>query len=67
MFQAINGYFSLTHAAYASPETIMQENKTVAEWNEAFINESKKLGTYKLSDYSGYAYDAVWMLSLIHI
>lgn len=63
MIKAINGYFSLTHAAYASPDNIMQENKTVSQWKEEFARQCRNR-TNKLSDYAGYAYDAVWMYAL---
>lgn len=63
MIKAINGYFSLTHAAYASPNSIMQENVTVSHWKEEFARQCRNR-TDTLSDYAGYAYDAVWMYAL---
>lgn len=63
LLQAINGYFSLTHAAFAPPDNIMQENKTVSQWREEFTQRSQNLSN-KQSHYAGYAYDAVWMYAL---
>lgn len=78
-FQAIKGYFSLEHAAFASDDSIMQENITVATWREKYLNrisEWSQLQNLKtsntsmlsnsdyFSNYAGYAYDAVWIYAL---
>lgn len=39
----------------------MQENLTVKQWREQYKTASR---TQKMSDYAGYAYDAVWTYAL---
>lgn len=60
IFEAMNGHFSLSHAPFASDEALMQENITVREWRDKYINLLKPYNVTS-SDYSGYAYDAVWV------
>lgn len=58
--QAINGYFSITHAFWAPDNATMQENMTVSQWREVYVNQTKEMS----SDYAGFAYDAVWTYAL---
>ncbi|XP_066143378.1 uncharacterized protein [Euwallacea fornicatus] len=60
MIKAVTGYFSMTHAYYAPDDSIMQENITVREWRNRYENTSSNL----ISDYAGFAYDAVWVYAL---
>ncbi|KAL3282262.1 hypothetical protein HHI36_005453 [Cryptolaemus montrouzieri] len=59
MEQAANGYFSMAHAYYGEDDSIMQENMTVREWRKKYSETSPKM-----SNYAGYAYDAVWTYAL---
>lgn len=52
--EMLNGHFSLSHAPYATDDSIMQENITVKEWKNLHLSNST-------SHYSGYVYDAVWV------
>ncbi|XP_037902536.1 atrial natriuretic peptide receptor 2-like isoform X2 [Hermetia illucens] len=61
LYTAINGHFSLAHSAFASNDTIMQENRNVSQWLDDF---SKTVNSTELSDYTGFAYDAVWVYAL---
>lgn len=62
MNEAVNGHFSVSHAFFASDNTIMQEGKTVRQWRDEYEHQvkqsSKNIG--KPSNYAGYAYDAMW-------
>lgn len=60
MIKAITGYFSMTHAYYAPLNQTMQENKTVGQW----VQEYKTFSNSVMSDYGGFAYDAVWVYAL---
>ncbi|KAK9754400.1 Receptor family ligand binding region [Popillia japonica] len=60
MVNAINGYFSISHAFWAQDDAIMQENKTVAEWKRSYHEKASNI----TSDYAGFAYDAVWTYAL---
>ncbi|KAK9870582.1 hypothetical protein WA026_008145 [Henosepilachna vigintioctopunctata] len=59
MEEAEKGYFSMAHAYYGEDDQIMQENKTVKQWREEYRNSTKYM-----SNYAGYAYDAVWTYAL---
>lgn len=51
----------MSHAAWAPDNAIMQTNQTVGEWRkqlEALVNNTDEK---TVSNYAGYAYDAVWM------
>ncbi|KAH1013429.1 atrial natriuretic peptide receptor 2 [Dendroctonus ponderosae] len=61
MIKAITGYFSMTHAYYAPDNQTMQENKTVGEWYQTYQHASPPNA---MSDYGGFAYDAVWVYAL---
>uniref|UniRef100_A0A1B6C8X6 receptor protein-tyrosine kinase n=2 Tax=Clastoptera arizonana TaxID=38151 RepID=A0A1B6C8X6_9HEMI len=61
MVQAINGYFSLSHAPYGPNDSLTNENITVKQWKEKLKNYSFYNRRNSLSEYAGYAYDAVWM------
>ncbi|XP_072396651.1 uncharacterized protein [Diabrotica undecimpunctata] len=61
MIEAANGYFSLTHAFYASNDSIMQENKTVGQWKQSVAKTKPQI---LHSDYAGFAYDAVWTYAM---
>ncbi|XP_045472774.1 uncharacterized protein LOC123679301 isoform X2 [Harmonia axyridis] len=61
MLEVTNGYFSLAHAYYGDDNAVMQENITVKEWRDRYKARSN---TQKMSDYAGYAYDAVWTYAL---
>lgn len=60
MIEAVNGYFSITHANYAADSDRMQENITVREWRDRFNSLKKNNHHDHQSSYAGYAYDAVW-------
>lgn len=47
----------MTHAFFAPDDQIMQENITVKEWRENYMNAT---GIDEISNYAGFAYDAVW-------
>uniref|UniRef100_A0A1B6MU76 receptor protein-tyrosine kinase n=1 Tax=Graphocephala atropunctata TaxID=36148 RepID=A0A1B6MU76_9HEMI len=65
MLEAINGHLSLTHAAWAHDNAIMQTNETVGEWRENLRTLlQKRFNRTLVSSYAGYAYDAVWMFAL---
>nr|CAD7426195.1 unnamed protein product [Timema monikensis] len=59
MIKAINGHLALTHSYFAPDDQVMQEGKTVGEWRKNYskICAAKNVS---LSNYAGYAYDAVW-------
>lgn len=57
--QAISGYFAMTHAYFASDDSIMQENITVGQWRKNYLRMA-----HTPSDYAGFAYDAVWTYAL---
>ncbi|CAG9862835.1 unnamed protein product [Phyllotreta striolata] len=59
MIEAANGYFSLTHAYFAPDEDMMQENITVGQWKRNMKSIHRPI-----SDYAGFAYDAVWTYAL---
>uniref|UniRef100_A0A1B6EEM0 Gamma-aminobutyric acid type B receptor subunit 2 n=1 Tax=Clastoptera arizonana TaxID=38151 RepID=A0A1B6EEM0_9HEMI len=62
MVMAINGYFSLSHAPFGPEDSLTHENITVKQWKENFMKSGTNYSTPdKISDYAGYAYDAVWM------
>lgn len=61
--QAINGHFALSHAYFASDDAIMQENLTVGEWKENYAAECA-MQHLNVSDYAGYAYDAMWIFAI---
>lgn len=59
--QAISGYFAMTHAFFASDDQTMQENRTVGEWKRDYEDICRKANpTEGVSNYGGFAYDAVW-------
>lgn len=58
MRRAINGHFSLAHEYFAPDDRKTDQNITVADFKKAYQNETKD-GV--VSNYGGYAYDAVWM------
>ena len=58
-WQAINGHFSLQYAYFAPDEFVMQENITVKQWKLSY-EKSCEMINKSVSDYAGYAYDAVW-------
>lgn len=74
MNEAINGYLGVSHAYFAPDDYMTHENITVYEWRNnynkyALTERSKEQeGEQKqeqekdiiLSNYAGYAYDAVW-------
>lgn len=68
----INGHFSLSHAPYANDDLVLtRENRTVAEWKrKLYKRASEQMSTVigqqssLISNYSGYAYDAVWVYAL---
>lgn len=49
----------MTHAYFAADDEIMQENRTVGEWKKEY-EEQCRAKNIEISDYAGYAYDAVW-------
>nr|CAD7258606.1 unnamed protein product [Timema shepardi] len=59
MIKAINGHLALTHSYFAPDDQVMQEGKTVGEWRKNYskICAAKNVS---VSNYAGYAYDAVW-------
>jgi hypothetical protein len=61
--QAISGHLSLSYAYFAPDEFVMQENITVSTWREKYSN-SCTAENKTISDYGGYAYDAVWTYGL---
>ncbi|CAH0390440.1 unnamed protein product [Bemisia tabaci] len=63
MTDAINGYFSLTTQFFGPPEQMMQENKTIAQWQKEYKAEVARR-KFQESNYAGFAYDAVWMYAL---
>lgn len=58
MIQAATGYFSMAHSFYAPNDTVVQGNITVAQWID------KVTQNVSLSNYAGYAYDAMWTYAL---
>lgn len=70
MMEVINGHFSLSHAPYAEDDSIIsEENRTVSEWKHVLYEKAAQLdsigeNTHLLSNYSGYAYDAIWVYAL---
>lgn len=50
----------MTHAYFAPDNQTMQENKTVGAW----VKEYKQISNGVVSDYGGFAYDAVWVYAL---
>jgi ABC-type branched-subunit amino acid transport system substrate-binding protein len=59
--QAVKGYFSMTHQFFADDDKVVQGNMTVAEFRRRF----KAMGNMtELSNYAGYAYDAMWTYAL---
>ncbi|XP_076270946.1 uncharacterized protein LOC143202875 isoform X1 [Rhynchophorus ferrugineus] len=60
MIKAITGYFSMTHAYYAPYNQTMQENISVGDW----LKKYKKVAKANMSNYGGFAYDAVWVYAL---
>ncbi|XP_046995878.1 uncharacterized protein LOC124607652 [Schistocerca americana] len=64
MVQAINGHLALSHAYFAPNDSIMQENKTVGQWMEQYKNACNTTNGERMSNYGGYAYDAVWTYAL---
>ena len=57
--QAINGHFSLQYAYFAPDDHVMQEDITVKEWKQSY-EKTCEMRKKSVSDYAGYAYDAVW-------
>lgn len=51
----------MTHAYYAPDNQTMQENKTVGEWYQTYQHAT---ALNAVSDYGGFAYDAVWVYAL---
>uniref|UniRef100_A0A1B6EJJ0 Gamma-aminobutyric acid type B receptor subunit 2 n=1 Tax=Cuerna arida TaxID=1464854 RepID=A0A1B6EJJ0_9HEMI len=64
MLEAINGHLSLSHAAWAPDNAIMQTKQTVGEWKENLKTLLRLKNRSLESSYAGYAYDAVWMFAL---
>ncbi|XP_046676612.1 receptor-type guanylate cyclase gcy-4-like [Homalodisca vitripennis] len=65
MLEAINGHLSLSHAAWALDNAIMQTKQTVGEWKENLKKTVVGITNQTtISTYAGYAYDAVWMFAL---
>lgn len=63
--EAIDGHLSLSHAFFAADNETILSNQTVKEWKSKYkaIVAAKSSGNKKgnISDYAGYAYDAVWV------
>ncbi|XP_053958896.1 uncharacterized protein LOC128863661 [Anastrepha ludens] len=53
--KASEGHFSIMHTPFGDPDAIMQENITVGEWLTLHSENNTSL-----SNYTGFAYDAVW-------
>lgn len=52
----------MTHAFFAPDDAIMQENRTVGEWKRDY--ERSTIASGGISNYGGFAYDAVWTYAL---
>ncbi|XP_059485869.1 receptor-type guanylate cyclase gcy-19-like isoform X2 [Neocloeon triangulifer] len=59
MIEAINGHLALTHAYYAPDSDAMQEGMSVGDWKNKYEQKCKSKKV-EMSNYGGYAYDAVW-------
>lgn len=57
MAEMLEGHFSIAHAPYANDNSVMETNKTVAEWKS-------KYKMANASHYGSYAYDTVWVYAL---
>lgn len=61
LLDTIDGHFSVSHAAFAEPDEIMQEGISVSDWIRRY--ETASNGTTSM--YAGYAYDAVWVYAYV--
>lgn len=61
LLHTIDGHFSLSHAAFADPDAVMQEGLTVSDWTDRYQTVSN--GTTSM--YAGFAYDAVWVYAYV--
>lgn len=50
----------MTSAFFAPDNAIMPENRTVGEWRADYAKKAKSF----MSNYAGFAYDAVWTYAL---
>ncbi|XP_037928341.1 receptor-type guanylate cyclase gcy-13-like [Teleopsis dalmanni] len=57
MKRAFEGHFTIMHTPFGSPKSIMQENRTIEDW----LIKNNSSG---ISNYAGFAYDAVWTYAL---
>lgn len=65
MIKAISGYFAITHVFFAADDQVMQENRTVGDWKKDYEEICKTVNpTEPVSNYGGFAYDAVWTYAL---
>lgn len=55
--EMLEGHFSIAHAPYANDYSVMETNKTVAEWKSRYKMANA-------SHYGSYAYDTVWVYAL---
>uniref|UniRef100_W8B6W5 receptor protein-tyrosine kinase n=2 Tax=Ceratitis capitata TaxID=7213 RepID=W8B6W5_CERCA len=53
--KAFEGHFSIMHSPFGDLDAVMQENITVRDWLQTHTDTNAVL-----SNYTGYAYDAVW-------
>ncbi|KAG8222593.1 hypothetical protein J437_LFUL002585 [Ladona fulva] len=64
MLEAINGHLSITHAYFAPENEMMQEGLSIGAWKKQYAKKCKDNNNVSVSNYAGYAYDAVWTYAL---
>ncbi|XP_076336163.1 uncharacterized protein LOC143239183 [Tachypleus tridentatus] len=63
MLEAIEGHMSLAYKFYGEDDDLMQESLKIKEWKEIY-NKRARFPDRDISQYGGYAYDAVWVYAL---
>lgn len=60
MRNALDGHFALSFASFGNDSEVIEGNQTIEEWKQIYLAGTAKNET-PFSDYSGYAYDAIWI------